>query len=337
MKNFEFIFKNGSFFKKELDEDLTLADGEVLVEIKDVGICGSDLFSMEVAKENLELHLGHEWTGRVVSTKDLRFKENDLVTSPVIFGCGKCEQCLNDNENNCLQSVALGGTEIGALRKFLKLDGEKLLNISHLKSDKAVLIEIAGVGEHALDHLKKLGYNGESEVLIFGAGPIGIMTALALKKENFNLKLIEIDKYRIKIAKELGLKVESTTESLFNEENKMTYKYIIDCSGDGNEKSGFFKYLLHFSSVGAKVLIVGKYKNMQSFNSALFSNRDLTIKWMRGLPIKKFQEVVNSWSSYLEKYGDLIISHRFSTKQISEAFDLALKRSNTMKVIIEIE
>lgn len=335
MKNFELICQDKNFKKHELENVVDLAETEVLVAPSRVGICGSDLYSIEVAESERELRLGHEWIGHVISSNSSKFKPGDLVTSPVVFYCGKCEECLNGRANNCHNGKTLGN-EFGALRSQLVIDERYLISLEGVGKDTAVLLEIASVAEQAFNKLKEIAPKINDEVLIFGAGPIGVMCALKFEKEGIPYKLLEINNYRYKLCKDLGLNVVITTFALMDAGSARKYSYIIDCSGDGNGASGFWQYMMYLCKTGAKVLIVGKYINTLDFNSVHFNNLDLTISWMRGVPQKVFENTITEWKDYLPKYADKLISHVFSVDDASEAFDIALRRDKTMKVIVEL-
>lgn len=336
MKNFEYIYKNGTFYKSDFDDNLKLSEGEVLVSTKCIGICGSDLYSMEIVKENDELRLGHEWVGEVVESRSAKFLAGDMVTSPAILGCGECKYCLSNRENNCLKATVIGGKEIGAMRKYLKISQKNLIKIENMDLHSSVLVEVAAVADQAFNQIVSLGLTKESELLIFGCGPIGVFCALKAKEMNLNYKVVEINPYRVEIAKKLNLNIESTGLALMNEQNYMNFDYIIDCSGDGNKQSGFWKYFLHFSCVGVKALIVGKYINSPIINSSLMANRDALIKWMRGLPVEVLKASKNIWKDILSENKELLISHTYQIEDINEAFKIAMGREKTMKVILEM-
>jgi len=332
----EYVYKDKTFSKREIESPEKLADGFVRIKPIEVGVCGSDLYSMEILPDGEELRPGHEWIGEVIESKSDTFKIGDRVTSPVSFGCNRCEACLDGRPNNCLNNTSLGGKEIGAIRTELVLKSEQLINLMELQGKGDVLIEVAAVADQAFLHMNNLGLTTEKSLLIFGAGPVGLFCALKAQEENIDYRLIEIDKHRIQIAKKLGLKVESTGLALLSDDYSMNFEYIIDCAGDGNSKSGFWKYLLHFSKVSAKILIVGKYINTQQFNSVLYANRDLTIKWMRGLPGSIIKDAITYWKDIIPEIYQVMISHEFDLEDLDKAFELAMRREKTCKVVIKI-
>ncbi|EQC51955.1 alcohol dehydrogenase catalytic domain-containing protein [Bacteriovorax sp. DB6_IX] len=335
---YELVYKNGKFDKIEIESPDVLTEGAVRIRPTEVGICGSDLYSIEILPGTESLRPGHEWIGVVEESNSSSYQKGDIVTSPVSFGCQKCRSCYDGKPNNCLNNQSLGGKEIGALRNEIILQDQYLINLSHLNQEGLVLIEVAAVAEQAFLHMADLGLRAgkKDRVMIFGAGPVGLFCALKAKKEGLNYILVELDKKRIEIAKELGLNIIATGAALLKDDYHMSFDYIIDCSGDGNKKSGFWKYFLHFASVSSKLLVVGKYINEQKINSVLFTNRDVTIKWMRGLPKSVIEKAVVNWKEDLPDIGKSMITHEFSSVDVDKAFDIALRRENTGKVVVKI-
>lgn len=336
MKAKEWVFKKNKFSLISLKESLSLLEGEVLIKVTAVGICGSDLFAMEVADESITLRLGHEWVGKVIDSNNTRLKIDQNVTSPAILGCGKCTSCTTNKSNLCTKSKTLGGEDFGALRSHIIIHERHLTVLPTCNAASSVLIEVAAVAFEAISKIKILGYTDHKKLLIFGAGPVGLFCALQAKKESLPYKLIELDKFRVSFAKSLGLEVAQTQESLINRANSKHYQYIIDCSGDGNNKSGFWKYFNFFSCINVNLLVVGKYINSPVINSNLFANKSATVQWMRGMPADTIELAYKFWEHEIDDISGRIVTHRFSFDEVDKAFSFAIKRENTVKVLIEV-
>ncbi|MBT7608744.1 MAG: alcohol dehydrogenase catalytic domain-containing protein [Bacteriovoracaceae bacterium] len=331
----EWIFKNKRFHMETIDIPDKLKTGDVLIKPSLVGICGSDLFAMELVQDTKTLRLGHEWVGEVLDPNGTTFKKGQKVTSPAILGCGKCDFCNRGDSHLCTNCLVLGGEELGLLRNILIIHERHLIETPDLNHSSAVLIEVAAVSFEALRQIKYLGYDKSHQLLIFGAGPVGLFCALQAKQEGYKYKIIEVDKFRVQFARSLGLDVEQTQSAVMNRDYSKKFSFIVDCSGDGNNRSGFWKYFNFFTSVGVKVLIVGKYLNNPTINSNLFAKKDSTIKWMRGMSIDILKDTYDFWKEDIEKLSDKIITHRFRFNEVAEAFDVAMKRKDSIKVVID--
>ncbi len=337
MKLREWVFRNKGFKLEEIDSPDELKEGELLIKPLMVGICGSDLFAIEVADEKTELHLGHEWVGEVIQSSSKKFKVGDNVTSAAFLGCGECPTCKQGETNLCAKGSVFGGTEIGALREKVILQEENLVLVSGLSKEASVLIEVAAVSFEAISQIKRLGFKKEQKLLIFGAGPVGLFCALQAKRENYDYQLLEVDKYRVEFAASLGLNVEYTPIKLMDADQSGAFPYIIDCSGDGNQKQGFWKFANFFSAVGVNILIVGKYINSPNINSNQFAVRNATIKWMKGMPQNIISNCYEYWKKDIEDISKKMITQKYSFKDVSKAFEIALKRDKTIKVVISLE
>lgn len=337
MKIHEWIFENNEFSLQSFEDEKSLAKDEVLIRPLKVGICGSDLFAMEFVKGERTLRLGHEWVGKIIKSHSEKFKVGDHVTSPAVLGCGQCDSCKKGESNLCLKSIVIGGEEIGALRELLRLPSKNLVKVSEKNLDASVLLEIAAVGFEATRQIRQLGLHKDEKVLIFGGGPVGLFVALQAKRDGQSYLLVEQDSFRIGLAKELGLNVESTSLALMNKEYANSFQYVVDCSGDGNGRSGFWKYFHFFSGVSVKLLVVAKYINDPTINSNLFANKNATVKWMRGMSPETIEETKNYWKEGLEELTNILITQQYDFSEVPQAFERALRRDQTVKVVINLK
>ncbi|OUR93608.1 hypothetical protein A9Q84_19255 [Halobacteriovorax marinus] len=333
MKITEWKFSHKAFLKSDLTLP-SLQDGEVLISVEKVGICGSDLFAMETVADDSVLRLGHEWVGRVVESLCDSLEVGDLVTSTAVMGCGACKICHDEKSNLCQKGFSLGGKDIGMIRTKAILPASQLLKVTDFSLNEIVLLEVAAVAEEALSQISKLGATKDHRTLIFGGGPVGILTALRIKEEGFNYTLIETDRYRIQMAKDLELNILPLPMALTDSES--TFDYIIDTSGDGHDKNGFWKYMNFFTHMSSHCLIVGKYKREVEINSNLLAMKNITLKWMRGMPKETLDRAIVFWKGKFEVIASKIISHEFHFDNVQEAFDKALIRDECMKIVINV-
>lgn len=315
-----------------------MGDEEVLIKVCKVGICGSDLFALETVDKSVELRLGHEWVGVVEKSLSDRFKVGDLVSSTAFIGCGECHLCLDEKSNFCENGLSLGGLDLGMLRSKIILPAAHLLKIEKFSLNESVLLEVAAVAEEAISQVLKLGLKKDHKILVFGGGPVGLFTSLKLKNEGYNYTLVEKDSFRIKMAKDLGVNILPLGLSLLGESSQ--FSYVIDASGNGNNETGFWKYANFFVALDSICLVVGKYKGKVELDSNLFAMKNLTVKWMRGMPKETLNRTRDYWSKDLAYYSKLtsqIISHEYDFQHVQDAFDKALVRDNCMKVVINVE
>ncbi len=338
MSDSEIIYSNDKgFFHRAIEAAPTFVEeGDILVRPKRVGICGSDLKFIETLKVP-EVCLGHEWVGVVKQvSKKSKFKIGDLVTSGAIIGCDKCDKCKEGLTNFCNAGFYLGSDNKGMLRSWAVLPERGVVRVPNKNLDSIPLLEVAAVADEAFIHLKSLSEK-KSKLLVLGAGPVGMFTALKARKEGYDFDLIEVQASRIKRALDLGLPAKSLGEFLLDRGNYHKYDLLIDCSGDGGGKAGMWKYLNHISGFNMKGIIIGKYSDDIKLNAKIVGEKSITLKWMRGMPNETLVTALDEWSDEIEELSSTFISHTFDKLDVAKAFDMAKDRSSSMKVMIRME
>ena len=150
--------------------------GQVLVEVEYCGICGTDLHLALDGWTAPGTIGGHEWSGRVVQSKDSAWQAGDLVVGNPSYSCGTCEQCVAGRPSLCrTQSVIELG---GAFADYVTTRGDQLVRVpDNLDARTAALAEPLAVALHAITQASILG---SPRVLVTGAGPIGLFVIAAL-------------------------------------------------------------------------------------------------------------------------------------------------------------
>jgi L-iditol 2-dehydrogenase len=179
--------------------------GEVLVQVKAVGICGSDLhwFAEEgIGDARLErpLVLGHEFSGVIASGP----RQGQRVAVDPCITCGKCEFCLQGDPNLCIAHTFAGhGMSDGGLREYLAWPEEFLVPIpDELTDEDGAMLEPLGVALHTVDlgHLRT-----GMTVGVFGCGPIGLL-AIQLARLSGAVQVVATDRlpHRLEAARAVG-------------------------------------------------------------------------------------------------------------------------------------
>ena len=279
----------------------------VKIRVKWVGICGSDLHSIETDLMD-ELHLGHEWVGEVIEmgSEVKGINIGDYVTSTVQITCGVCAHCLNQT-GNCIEEFSLA-VKHGMLRDYAYLPFTALTKIPRPYSSYSTLFEILAVGENVYaqafkDHAKN------KKILIIGAGLLGLSVALVLKKNGYHSLLIETIPSRISRAHELHLQAIHLAESLLDKSLNDTFDFIVDASGDHLNSKGGWKYLDHFGRKGFKAIMLAKYlKNIDLKSDRFFSKRAQLI-WIQGCTTESLNDAIANWNGEINELGKILITH----------------------------
>jgi L-iditol 2-dehydrogenase len=309
------------------------AEGEQLVHVKAVGVCGSDLhwFSEgEIGDAKLEhpLVLGHEFAGVT--------EDGQRVAIDPAIPCGHCEFCEHGNPNLCSSLIFAGhGKTDGALREWLAWSEKSLFPIPDSISDAdGAMLEPLGIAIHAVD-LGKL--KAGMTVGVFGCGPIGLLI-IQMAKLSGAANIIATDKlaHRVEAAKRYG----ASEAFLIGDDSGRS---AIGAAINGREVDVAFEAVGTQDAVDdafAAVLPAGKVilagipeDDRTSFSASTARRKGLTIKLVRRMK-HTYPRAIELVSKGLVDVRSMV-THRFPLEQSVEAFRVAQRREG-LKIIIEV-
>jgi 2-desacetyl-2-hydroxyethyl bacteriochlorophyllide A dehydrogenase len=196
-----------------------------------VGICGSDqvrFFHSDRASHK-PIVLGHEFSGYIASlpAEETNFVIGQSVTAAPLLNCRVCDFCLNKNENMCPERKRFGSINDGAMQEYVALPTNRIFAIPPNLSIRAgALVEPLAVAYHTV---RIAGFESEGKTLVIGAGAIGLLIAQVWRAlGNGQVWVIDINKDRLEVAKQLGLQVwetppaESSVQTLFEASGSST-------------------------------------------------------------------------------------------------------------------
>lgn len=232
--------------------------GEAVIKVESVGICGSELegylglSSVRVPP----LVMGHEFCGTIAELHSSAavFAIGDKVTVNPLVSCGSCRQCRAGQRNICPRRELIGIHRPGAFAEYVTVPVHNLYTIPNkMDSSLAALAEPLAVGIHAV----KLGLKPFGDVMIYGAGTIGLLVLQAARNMGANnILVVEKQPSRIRIAEQLGAVVAAPEEAeklaaeLFGPDGVDT---IIDCVGVSATREQAMK-IIH---PGGNIIMVG--------------------------------------------------------------------------------
>lgn len=313
-----------------------LKEDEVVVKVMSCGICGSDL--IRVYKKGMHfknLVPGHEFSGTVIktsdSTKDLLNKR--VVVFPLI-PCKKCNYCKQEKYNLCENYDYLGSRNDGGFSELVVTPKDNVLLIPHdISYDEASLIEPLAVAYRGVTKLSNLI---NSNILILGLGPIGILTGMICKKLGAD-KVEGFDRngYKGDIAKKVGFANFISPNT--NIQNKK-FDILIDCCGSSELIN---KYICNLEKEGS-ILMLGNHEKSfslspETMSILLRSEFKIVSSWNSNIS----DNIGNDWRvciNYLSRKElnlKPLITHTYSLKDINVAFDdIVNKKIKYLKVII---
>lgn len=328
--------KGLALMKKPIPE---VAYNEVKIKIHKTAICGTDVHIYEWndwAKHTISLGqiAGHEYVGEIVEVGAAvkKFKVGDIVTGEGHIVCGKCRNCLEGHKENCKDAKGVGVNRDGAFAEYLVIPEDNVWKTrKDIPEEMYAIFDPLGNACHTALSYDLLG----EDVLITGAGPIGIMAAAICKYAGArNVVITDFNEYRLKLASELGA---TRTINLKNEKIKDVMKELDMSEGFdvGLEMSGAqsaFSEMVEMMRHGGKIALLG------------LQNPDAKINWetviwnglnIRGIYGRKVWDTWYKMTSMIEGGLDIspVITHRLNIKDYKEGFE-AMISGQSGKVIL---
>ncbi len=321
------------------------SEDQVLLRIKEVGVCGSDVHFYnsgnlgELAQMDGPIILGHESSGIIeeVGSKVKGFKPGDKVAIEPGLPCYRCENCKNGYYNLCDAIVFMAIPPCdGAYREYIAYDPNFVFKIpDNVSFSEAACVEPLSVGYSCAMNVQ---IQPGSSVCIFGAGPIGLASLdLCQAMGAAKVFITDINDYRLDIAKKHGafLTINPEKKDLVDTINKETGNKGVDAA---IETVGTKKTIKD----SIKVVRRGGYITWLALNQDIVDISYLTIV-CKAINIKgtfryrnSYQPIINLLETNKINFTGWI-SHRFNLDQINDAFKIANdQEQDKMKIIIEI-
>ncbi|MEU1724659.1 L-threonine 3-dehydrogenase [Actinomadura sp. ATCC 39365] len=314
--------------------------GEVKIRVLRTGICGTDLHIRKYddwARHTLKLPLvvGHEFSGHVVEVapgvEDIAV--GDLVSGEGHIVCGKCRNCMAGRRHLCRNTVGLGVNRDGAFAEFVTLPASNVwVHRVPVHPDVAAIFDPFGNAVHTALSFPLVG----EDVLITGAGPIGLMAAaVATHVGARNVMITDVSDERLDLAGKLGvtlaLNVSRATIDEGMRQLHMREGFDVGLEMSGNP--GAMRDMIANMTHGGKIAMLGLPAEEFAVDWATVVTSMLTIKGVYG------REMFETWynmSVLLEKGLDLspVITDRFPYHDFDAAFDTAAS-GRTGKVILD--
>lgn len=310
-----------------------------LLEIKRIGVCGTDLHAYEGTQPFFSYPkiLGHELAAIVAETEPgSGFEVGEAVSIIPYFNCGHCIACRNGKPNCCVQMQVCGVHVNGGMANFLSVPNYSILKGEGLSFDELALIEPLAIGAHGV---RRANVKQEEFVLIVGAGPIGLGTMEFARIAGANVIALDINDHRLSFCKEkLNVQhtIDTTKENVIERLMEITSNdmptVVIDATGNLKAINNAFQYMAH----GARYVLIGLQKDEISFSHPEFHKREATLMSSRNATRDDFEHVIKSMKNGLANPATYI-THRVAFENVKEKFAGFLDPINgVIKAMIEI-
>jgi threonine 3-dehydrogenase len=334
--------------KKDRKAGLWLADvpkpevgiNDVLIQVDRTGICGTDLHIYkwdEWAQKTIPVPMvvGHEFVGEVaeVGSNVKGFSLGELVSAEGHVVCGRCRNCLAGRRHLCKDTLGIGVNRPGAFAEYISVP---MTNVWHHRNgidrDVAAIFDPFGNAVHTALSFPLLG----EDVLITGAGPIGIMAAAVAKHAGARFVVVtDINDHRLDLARQMGATVALNVKNghtLADVQKQLGMKEGFDVGLEMSGNPAALRQMVGNMCHGGKIAMLGIPPVLEPFdwNEVVFNM--LTIKGIYG------REMYETWymmTVMLESGLNIkpAITHRFHYTEFEEGF-AAMLSGQSGKVIL---
>ncbi|MGC6400908.1 zinc-binding alcohol dehydrogenase family protein [Sphingomonas sp. FW199] len=270
------------------------APGEVLIRVRRVGICGTDMHILAGKQPFLAYPrvMGHEMSGVVEEADaDSGFSPGDPVCVMPYQSCGHCVACRKGRPNCCVNIRVLGVHCDGALAEYVSVKSQFVLPLDGLDLDSAAMVEFLSIGAHAV---RRARIQAGDRVLVVGAGPIGIAAAIFAQDAGGSVTALDGRDDRLAFCRDqlgvphtvsLGEDADARLAEITGGE---MFDVIFDATGNRAAMEAGFLRLAH---AGTYVLISVITQDI-TFPDPEFHKRETTLLASRNATIEDFQQVI---------------------------------------------
>ncbi len=270
------------------------APGLVAVDVKVVGICGTDFHIYKGVHPFLEYPrvMGHELSGVVVEggRSDKLTPGTPVVINPY-FSCGTCVACHKGKPNCCAKLKVLGVHIDGGMCERIMVPEENLYPANGLSLRDAAMIEFLSIGAHAV---RRSALVPGDRVLVVGAGPIGVGTALFGRLAGGEVTVMDVSRTRLEtVADSFGFRETiAAGETALADIDRLTdgdrFDVVLDATGNAKAMETSFD----FAASGGTLVLVGVLKADITFNDPEFHRKELTLRATRNATKEDFETVM---------------------------------------------
>ena len=308
-------------------------DEDVLLEIKYVGFCGSDLNTFRggnlMAKP--EVIPGHE-IGAVIKAVGAgvpsHLKPGMVVTANPYTNCGICPSCRNGRPNACQDNRTLGVQRDGAMREYLVLPWTKVIPAGALSLKECALVEPMSVGFHAVS---RAAVTDSDTVMVIGCGMVGLGAVVRSVLRGAKVIAADVDDEKLAIAKEMGaaFALNTRSDSFHDELSDITSGMGPDVVIEAVGSPVTYTMAVDEVAFTGRVACIGYSKSDVTFQTKLFVQKEMDIKGSRNAMPLDFEAVIK----YLERGNcpvGKLITRVIKPEQAQEAMEYW--QENTGKV-----
>lgn len=313
---------------------------DVLIRVRKTGICGTDVHIYqwdEWAQQTIPvpMAIGHEFVGEVaaVGSNVNDFKVGDLVSGEGHVVCGRCRNCMAGRRHLCARTSGVGVNRPGAFAEYISLPMSNIWRHHEgVPEDVAAIFDPFGNAVHTALTFPVLG----EDVLITGAGPIGMMAIPIVRKAGArHVVITDLNPFRLKLARKMGatLAIDPRETPIAEAQKKLGMQEGFDVGLEMSGNRTAFVEMIDNMCHGGKIAMLGIPARPMEIDWRKVIFNMITIKGIYG------REMYETWykmSVLVEAGVDItpVITHRYSYKDYEKGFE-AMMSGQTGKVVLD--
>lgn len=317
-----------------------LGHNDILIKIRKTAICGTDIhiYNWDQWSQNtipVPMVVGHEYVGEVVALgQEVRgFSIGDRVSGEGHITCGHCRNCRAGRTHLCRNTQGVGVNRDGAFAEYLVLPAFNAFKLpDEVSDDLAAIFDPFGNAVHTALSFDLVG----EDVLITGAGPIGIMAAAVARHVGArHVVITDVNEYRLALARNMGVTraVNVSNESLDTVMNELGMTEGFDVGLEMSGVPAAFSDMLDKMNHGGKIAMLGIPPSEMAIDWTQVIFKGLVLKGVYG------REMFETWykmASLIQSGLDLspMITHHFKVDDFQQGFDV-MRSGRSGKVILD--
>ena len=308
----------------------TANENEVVMQIAAVGVCGTDIHAYAGNQPFFSYPrvLGHEASGVIteIGKNVFDFKIGQRVALIPYVSCDECDACKSGKTNCCEKISVIGVHEDGAFSEYLAVPAKNILPIADsVDFTTAALIEPFAISAHAV---RRAQLNKGDDVLVVGAGPIGLGTAAIAFADGANVVVADTSsERRLHIQKQLpGIKAfDPANEKLEDFFNGKLPLIVIDATGNPKAMNNAVNSIRH----GGRIVFVGLFKGNLEIHDPDFHKKETTMMGSRNATFEDFSKVQKLMSEG-KISAKMMLTHLFDYDELGDIYEEKITKNKAL-------
>ena len=289
------ICESPGVLRREDREPPRRADGEVLLRVSRVGICGTDMHIYSGNQPYLQYPrvMGHELSAIVAEADpNAHVAPGDAVYVMPYLSCGQCIACRQGKTNCCVNIKVLGVHRDGALTEYLSVPAQFVHKADGVTLDQAAMLEFLAIGAHAV---RRADVSAGQRVLVVGAGPIGMAAMLFANLRGGRVSCLDTRADRLAFCREhIAVSTVQIGPNDVQELAALTdgefFDVVFDATGNVNAMNRGFEFIAH----GGKYVLISIVPGQITFSDPEFHKREATLLGSRNATAEDFETVLEA-------------------------------------------